>query len=272
MGKVILDPGHGGNDPGDIYQGRAEKDDNLRLALAIGEILRNEGYEVSFTRTDDTYVSQLDRVKIANQEEGDILVSIHRIIGEFESPSPWLGFFIYSEGGLAEDTAKNIGKELEPISFINYGINVRTDLPLLRQAQMPSVMIGVGNLSSELDNLLFDTQFDKIALSIARGIMNSLEDKEADNVLHGNSGTEARINTSDKVRTCIYRIQIGLLSCYNDARNLQKKFLCIGYPAEIIKNEKYYVVLVGLYHDLTQAVQQELALRWLGYNTLVVSV
>ena len=41
--KVMIDPGHGGTDPGAVYGERQEKDDSLRLALAVGDILaRNE--------------------------------------------------------------------------------------------------------------------------------------------------------------------------------------------------------------------------------------
>ena len=39
MPTVIIDPGHGGMDPGAVYKGRQKKDDNLRLALAVGELL-----------------------------------------------------------------------------------------------------------------------------------------------------------------------------------------------------------------------------------------
>ena len=47
--KIMLDPGHGGTDPGAVYEGRQEKDDALRLATAVGEILRKNGYDVEFT-------------------------------------------------------------------------------------------------------------------------------------------------------------------------------------------------------------------------------
>ena len=43
MPTVIIDPGHGGMDPGAVYKGRQEKDDNLRLALAVGELLSQNG-------------------------------------------------------------------------------------------------------------------------------------------------------------------------------------------------------------------------------------
>ena len=42
---IALDAGHGGSDPGAVYNGRQEKDDNLRLAMAVGRILENAGVE-----------------------------------------------------------------------------------------------------------------------------------------------------------------------------------------------------------------------------------
>ena len=55
--SMMLDSGHGGSDPGAVYQGRREKDDTLRLTLAVGEILQENGIEVLYTRTTDVYPS-----------------------------------------------------------------------------------------------------------------------------------------------------------------------------------------------------------------------
>ena len=44
--KIVLDAGHGGGDPGAVYQGRQEKDDTLRLTMAVGEILERNGIDV----------------------------------------------------------------------------------------------------------------------------------------------------------------------------------------------------------------------------------
>ena len=52
---VVIDAGHGGADPGAKFEGRQEKDDALRLALAVGKILSENGVDVRYTRTDDTY-------------------------------------------------------------------------------------------------------------------------------------------------------------------------------------------------------------------------
>ena len=49
--KIILDAGHGGDEPGAIYNGRKEKDDTLRLTLAVGRILEENGVSTLYTRT-----------------------------------------------------------------------------------------------------------------------------------------------------------------------------------------------------------------------------
>ena len=51
--RIVVDSGHGGEDPGAVYQGRQEKDDTLQLGLAVGEILKENGIDVIFTRTED---------------------------------------------------------------------------------------------------------------------------------------------------------------------------------------------------------------------------
>lgn len=67
--SMMLDSGHGGSDPGAVYRGRREKDDTLRLTLAVGEILQENGIEVLYTRTTDVYLSPYERAVEANQAE-----------------------------------------------------------------------------------------------------------------------------------------------------------------------------------------------------------
>ena len=76
--SMMLDSGHGGSDPGAVYRGRREKDDTLRLTLAVGEILQENGIEVLYTRTTDVYLSPYERAVEANQAGVDFFLSIHR--------------------------------------------------------------------------------------------------------------------------------------------------------------------------------------------------
>lgn len=77
--KIVLDPGHGGKDPGAIgISGRAEKDIVLNIAKKLAAKLRNEmGIAVVLTRKDDRYVPLENRTAIANAEDADLFISLH---------------------------------------------------------------------------------------------------------------------------------------------------------------------------------------------------
>ena len=62
--KIVLDAGHGGGDPGAVYQGRQEKDDTLTLTMAVGEILEENGIDVVYTRTEDIYQTPFEKAKL----------------------------------------------------------------------------------------------------------------------------------------------------------------------------------------------------------------
>jgi len=76
--RIVLDPGHGGRDPGAIGpKGLREKDVVLSLAKRIKQRLEARGYEVLMTRNSDVYVKLEDRALFANSRKADLFVSIH---------------------------------------------------------------------------------------------------------------------------------------------------------------------------------------------------
>lgn len=79
MRKIVLDPGHGGKDPGAMgVGGVAEKDIVLAVAKKLARKLKRDmGIEVVLTRGDDTFVPLEDRTAIANAEEADLFISLH---------------------------------------------------------------------------------------------------------------------------------------------------------------------------------------------------
>lgn len=75
---LILDPGHGGSDPGSLAAGRTyEKELTLDWALRIEKLLEGSRWKVLLTRRDDRDVSLMDRVAFADRQNGDIFVSLH---------------------------------------------------------------------------------------------------------------------------------------------------------------------------------------------------
>jgi N-acetylmuramoyl-L-alanine amidase len=76
--SVLIDPGHGGKDPGAIGSGGLrEKDVVLDIALKLGRILEKNGLEVMYTRKKDIFVPLNERTEIANKRDADLFISIH---------------------------------------------------------------------------------------------------------------------------------------------------------------------------------------------------
>lgn len=73
---VCINPGHGGSDPG-ACGNLQEKDMNLVVSMRLGQLLKERGFSVVYTRTDDRWMALSDRPAIANESNADIFVSIH---------------------------------------------------------------------------------------------------------------------------------------------------------------------------------------------------
>ena len=78
VGRIVIDPGHGGRDPGALGQGTSESAITLDIALRLEKLLAKEpGVEVVLTRRTDEFVTLQERPAIASREKADLFVSIH---------------------------------------------------------------------------------------------------------------------------------------------------------------------------------------------------
>ena len=82
--------------------------------------------------------------------------------------------FVYDKSGIKLEMAENINEQLEGIGFVNLGVKARPGLVVLRRTKMPAVLVEVGFINSDTDNMLFDDNFSDIALAIAEGILDTL--------------------------------------------------------------------------------------------------
>jgi N-acetylmuramoyl-L-alanine amidase len=171
MALVVIDAGHGGNNPGAVYNGRQEKDDTLALSLAVGRILEQNGVDVYYTRTTDVYESPTRKAQEGNAVKGDYFVSIHRNSSPYPNQYAGVETLVYNQYGEAARLANNINSQLEQVGFENQGVNERSDLVVLNRTQMPSVLVEVGFINTDSDNQIFDERFEDIARAIAEGIL-----------------------------------------------------------------------------------------------------
>lgn len=174
--RIILDAGHGGWDNGASNQGRKEKEDNLAITLAVGEILEREGFEVFYTRKEDIYQRPYQKATLANEIGGDLFVSIHRNSSPIPNQYTGVETLVYSEQGLAARAAENINSSLEEVGYVNLGVEERPGLIVLNSTQMPAVLVEVGFLNSDQDNELLDLYFQETAEAIAKGIQESFSE------------------------------------------------------------------------------------------------
>ena len=167
MAKVVVDAGHGGSDPGAVYEGRQEKDDNLALALAVGSILAENGVDVVYTRTDDSYETPFQKAQKGNQAGADLFISIHRNSSPENDQYSGVETLVYDESGIKKALAENINRELAQAGFQNLGIRERPGLVVLRRTKMPAALIEVGFINTRADNELLDQNIDGVARAIA---------------------------------------------------------------------------------------------------------
>jgi N-acetylmuramoyl-L-alanine amidase len=77
VARIVVDPGHGGHDPGAQAKGLNEADLTLDVALRLEKLLREDGFDVVLTRRANVYVPLEERTAIANRENADLFLSIH---------------------------------------------------------------------------------------------------------------------------------------------------------------------------------------------------
>ncbi|HJB28266.1 MAG TPA: N-acetylmuramoyl-L-alanine amidase [Candidatus Blautia faecavium] len=250
--KIMLDAGHGGSDPGAVYNGRQEKDDALQLTLAVGKILENNGIDVYYTRTTDIYQTPFEKAQIANAAGVDYFISFHRNSSPRENQYNGVEVLLYDKSGIKYEMAENILGALGEIGFQEIGVKERPGLVVLRRTKMPALLVEAGFINSDEDNRLFDEKFQEIAQAIADAILGTLSQETIEDPVY-------------------YRVQTGAFQNRENADRMLYQLLDKGYPAFLIYEGGLYKVQVGAFMQLGNAINMEQKLRDDGYTTLIVT-
>jgi len=252
--KVIIDAGHGGQEPGAVYNGRREKDDTLRLAFDLGNALERRGIRVEYTRVNDVYDTPYEKAMIANQSDADYFVSIHRNAMPVPGSASGIESLVYSDSGVAGLLGRNIDQALASVGWTDLGVKERPGLVVLRRTRMPAVLVEAGFIDNERDNAFFDANLAATADAIADGILRTFEEQAQQE-----SGTQPGF----------YLVQTGVYRLRSNAEAQEAELKSLEFPAFMaVKNGLYYVY-GGAFRELENAVQTERNLRRLGYSTLI---
>lgn len=177
---VIIDPGHGGKDPGALSSDKQtkEKDLNLTIGLKLKKKLENIGVKVYMTRDYDVYVGLYDRAYIANDLQADAMVSLHINANESSVPSGIQVLYSNTNSASKGFASTLLSKLLSyATGALNKGVVERPNLVLLRESKIPTVLAELGFISNsnDLRNLRDELYQDKIVEGLYQGILQSLK-------------------------------------------------------------------------------------------------
>jgi len=149
---VVIDPGHGGKDPGAIgVKGTFEKDINLLFSKIMKSVLSSNNIKVKLTRTDDRYLYLRERINFAENLKADLFISIHADASKNKKAS---GLSIFSLSDKASDKeAKELAQRENNSDFIG-GLKIRHSDPLIKDNLIKIFQRQTMNESSKIANIV----------------------------------------------------------------------------------------------------------------------
>lgn len=182
---VVIDAGHGGDDPGKVGINNAlEKDINLQIAEKVKRHLEKNGIEVVMTREDDvmeeTKLEDMKkRVELINKTKPAIAVSIHQNSYP-DSSVKGAQVFYYTDSEISKDAASLMQEELRKKDNENTRqIKDNNNFYMLKKTEVPTIIVECGFLSNagEAEKLVSDEYQEQMAQAICSGIMTWLSQK-----------------------------------------------------------------------------------------------
>jgi len=172
---VMVDPGHGGKDPGAIgLGGLQEKNVILPIAQRVAELLEQQGIHAIMTRSSDYFVDLAPRVEMTQREQADLFVSIHANSINNRPDVNGLETYYYESGQrLAQTIHNNI---LQSIDIGDRGVR-KARFYVLRKNSIPAVLVEVGFVTGQRDapRLGSADYENQMAQAIANGILQYIQ-------------------------------------------------------------------------------------------------
>jgi N-acetylmuramoyl-L-alanine amidase len=176
--RVVIDPGHGGPDPGAVgIGGLRETDIVLDVGIQVAQLLQARGVQVLMTRTSEVDVDLPPRVSLANSSRADVFVSLHANALSMARPDVNGIETFYFRGGRSYRLAAALQDRLMAVSP---GTPDRGARPgrfyVIRRTIMPSALAEMGFVTGEIDapRLADPRHRRRLAQAVAAGILSFL--------------------------------------------------------------------------------------------------
>ncbi|MBN1788485.1 MAG: N-acetylmuramoyl-L-alanine amidase [Sedimentisphaerales bacterium] len=176
---IVIDPGHGGKDPGAISTyGFYEKTVNLDVAMQISDILKKQGCNIIMTRDRDVFIELEERADIANRNRAKLFISIHADSCNTKNANGFTLYVARNASQAAKMLATSIDGQMPQTGIKSRGIK-QADFKVLKHTRCPAVLIELGYLSNywEAKQLKNQDMQRRLANAIADGITDYLKHK-----------------------------------------------------------------------------------------------
>ena len=182
---IIIDPGHGGTDPGASSPKLKlrETDVVLDVSHRLNKLLKDAGFRTYMTRTTDHYITLQDRAGVANQLNGNMFVSVHANAASSTSAEGVETLYYPSENN-PDDPRDNKGLAqifqnamVQELGARNRGLVPREKIYVTRETKMPAVLAEIGFLTNpaEEQKLATNAYRQKVAEALFKAIVKYYE-------------------------------------------------------------------------------------------------
>ncbi|QXM06505.1 N-acetylmuramoyl-L-alanine amidase [Crassaminicella indica] len=182
-GKIIvIDPGHGGKDPGthNSALNLVEKELTLDTAKRLNDLLEKSGFITYMTRTDDTTLDLYGRPAVANELDAAVFVSVHYNYAENKKVSGVEMLYVDDPTRDCKRFAKTLQEEMiKALKAKDRGIKNEPEFVVIRETKMPAVIAEVGFISNPAEgNLIRTTEYrQKAAQALFNGIKRYFDER-----------------------------------------------------------------------------------------------
>jgi N-acetylmuramoyl-L-alanine amidase len=176
---IVLDAGHGGTDPGAQRGDVQEKEITLDIVDQLRKLLLARGFKVIMTRSDDTFVSLEDRVRITNSTLPDLFLSVH--INAMESANDIHGVETYYQTEQSRALADAVHESLvSKLEAPDKGVR-KARFYVINHTSVPAILAEVGFISNkdERDKLISSDYQKQVAEALRQGVMLYLNQQVA---------------------------------------------------------------------------------------------
>jgi N-acetylmuramoyl-L-alanine amidase len=242
----------------------------------VGDILKNNGIDVAYTRTEDVYDTPYEKAVKGNESGAALFLSIHRNSYPVDNYVNGVETLIYDKSGQKLEIAESINEELEKVGFENKGITERPNLVVLKRTKMPAVLVEAGFLNSDVDNKIFDENFNAVAQAIADGVLNVINKEQNVVATSGTikmepQGRQKEPSRKEECKNKKYNVILGSFSKEQNAKAFLQMLIYDGFLANMEMNKGVYRVFVGEFNNLEDAIEMEQMLRRSGYDTYILA-